>query len=107
MNYKTEEILFHLFTMKMAYMDRKIPLNVFYSAIVGEIFMITLSTLRFSDFLPKICEMVSRIIRLGGKVRKCHSSLKKIINKNQEDFSKLDDNYFNSANYFIRQILLK
>lgn len=61
MNYKTEEILFHLFTMKMAYMDSKIPLNVFYSAIVGE--MIALSSLRFSGFLPKICEMVSRIIR--------------------------------------------
>ena len=89
----------------MAYIDSKIPINIFYSAFVGETLVIVRSSLRFPDFLPKVREkfVVSRIIRKGGQVRKCHSSLKKIINKNQEDSSKFD----NGANYFIMQILLK
>ena len=33
-----------------------------------------------------------------GRVRKCYSSWKKIINKHHQDFSKLDNN----ANYLIR-----
>ena len=87
----------------MAYIDSKIPINIFYSAFVGETLVIVRSSLRFPDFLPKVRELVSRIIRKGGQVRKCHSSLKKIINKNQEDSSRFD----NGANYFIMQILLK
>ena len=40
--------------------------------------MIARSTLRFSDFLPKVCELFSRILRQRGKVRQCHSFLKKL-----------------------------
>ena len=46
-------------------------------------------------------ESVSRILRQGGKVRKCNKSLKKDTNKHQEDSPKFD----NGANYLIRQIL--
>lgn len=46
-------------------------------------------------------ESVSRILRQGGKVRKCNKSLKKDANKHQEDSPKFD----NGANYLIRQIL--
>lgn len=46
-------------------------------------------------------ESVSRILRQGGKVRKCNKSLKKDANKHQEDSAKFD----NGADYLIRQIL--
>ena len=62
---------------------------------------LTCSTLRFSDFLPRICELLSKKLRQGSKERKSYSSLKKIINKHEEDFSKFD----NDAYYLIRRIL--
>ena len=59
------------------------------------------STLHFFNFLPKFRELVSRILPQGGKVGKCHSSLKKITNKHQEDFPKVD----NDCNYLMTLIL--
>ena len=92
---------FPFFIVRKSHIDSNIPNNIFYSAFSGETFRIGRSTRHFSDFLPRVSELISKILRQGGKVRKYYSSLKKFINKHEEDFSKFD----NDAYYLIRQIL--
>ena len=81
---------FPFFIVRMPYVNSNIPEKIFYSALVGEMLRIARSTLRFSDFLPKACDLVSRMSKQGAQKTKCRSSLKKIINKHGTDFSKFN-----------------
>ena len=85
----------------MSHIDSNIP-NIFHSAFVSETLRIARSTQHFFDFLQKVRELISRILRQGGKVKKMSFIIKKNINKDQEDFSK----FGNYPNYLIRQILI-
>ena len=89
--------LFPFFIVRRPLADSDTPNNIFYSAFVGETLRTACSLLHF---LPKVHELVSRLLRQGSKVRKCYSSLKKLIMKHQESFSKFDDD----GNYLLRQI---
>ena len=92
--------LFPFFIVRRPHADSDTPNNIFYSAFVGETLRTASSVLHF---LPKVHELVSRLLRQGSKVRKCYSSLKKLIKKHQESFSKFDDD----VNYLLRQIFSK
>ena len=92
--------LFPFFIVRRPHADSDTPNNIFYSAFVGETLRTASSLLHF---LPKVHELVSRLLRQGSKVRKCYLSLKKLIKKHQESFSKFDDD----VNYLLRQILSK
>jgi len=76
--------------VRMPYLNSNIPQNIFYSALVGEILRIARSTLLFEDFIPKACELVSRMYRQGAQKHKSIRSIKKIITKHDEDFSKFN-----------------
>ena len=79
--------VFLFFIVNMPQIDINIP-NLFYSGFIGETFSIACSTPHFPDFLPENRELVSRILRQGGKVRKCHLSSKKNLN-NKKSFLSL------------------
>ena len=93
---------FPFFIVRIPHIDSNIP-NIFYSPFVRETLKIARLTL-FLDFLLKFRELVSRILRQGGKVRKYHSSLKKKINI-KETFQNLIMKNLMRDNYLIRQIL--
>ena len=91
------------FVVRIPHIDINISNNIFYSAFLGETLRLACSTLYFSDFFPKIRKLLLRTLRQGGKVGKCYSSLKRVITKHQEDFSKFNKN----SNHIIRKILSK
>ena len=93
---------FAFFIVRILFIDSNIPNNICNSEFVGGTLRTDCSTLHFSNLFPKVCELISRILQQGGKVRKCHSSVKN-IDKRQEDFSAFN----NDANYLIRHILSK
>ena len=43
---------------------------------------------QYIDFLPKAQELVKRMSNQGAEKRHCYFSLKKLVNKHTEDFSK-------------------
>ena len=63
-------------TVRMLHIDNIVPSNTFYSAFFGETLRTARSNLNFSNILPKIHELVSRILRNNDK-----KPLKKILNK--------------------------
>ena len=79
---------FPFFIVRMPHRNSNIPKNIFYSALVGEMLRITRSTLQYIDFLPKAQELVKRMSNQGAEKRHCYFSLKKLVNKHTEDFSK-------------------
>ena len=74
--------------VRMPYLSSNIPQNIFYSSLVGEILRIARSTLLFEDFVPKACDLISRMNNQGAIKQKTIRSIKKIIGKHQHDFSK-------------------
>ena len=64
----------------MPYNDSDIPKSIFYSALVGEFLIITLtySSLLYKDFNEKAVELLNRT-KAQGKSLRCRKALSKII----------------------------
>ena len=73
--------------VSMPYTSGNIPVNIFYSALVGEFLRIARSTLLYEDFLPKASELIRRLNNQGAKRHISSRNLRKVMHRHQVEFS--------------------
>ena len=73
--------------VRMPYTSSNIPVNTFYSAMVGEFLRIARSTLLYEDFLPKAIELIHRLNNQGAKGKLATRNIQKVMHRHQDDFS--------------------
>ena len=63
--------VFLSFYVSMSYIDRNIPEQIFYSALVGEFLRIARSFLLYKDFNEKAMELLKRMKAQGSTIEDC------------------------------------
>ena len=72
------------------YIQSNIPSKIFYSSIGAETLRICRATSKYSEFLNTIKPFLVRMKNQGSKIRRVEQVIKKVINKNRDNFSKLE-----------------
>ena len=77
---------FPFFIVRMPHIQSNIPLNIFYSALVGEFLRIARSTLMLEDFTPKAKDLLTRMNSQEANPVLSERHLSKIIGKHSSSF---------------------
>ena len=78
--------------VRMPHLRSNIPRNIFYSALVGEFLRIARSTLLLEDFLPKVKDLIKRMVSQGANLNLSKRYLRNIINRHTSNFHQFGTN---------------
>ena len=81
---------YEFFIVRFPYIQSNIPSKIFYSSIGAETLRICRATSKYSEFLNTIKPFLVRMKNQGSKIRKVEQVIKKVINKNRDNFSKFE-----------------
>ena len=90
---KRDEFPFHI--VRMPDRGSNIPSYIFYGTVLSEYLRIARSTLRLSDFLPRVSSLLVRMLNQGGNYYKILKQFKKAISRHPDTFIKYDMTQYN------------
>ena len=79
---------FPFFIVRMPHLSSNIPSSIFYESGFSEILRVARCTLPFSDFTPRISELLTRMINQGGNIKLLIKQIRKAYQKYPGTFHK-------------------
>ena len=76
--------------VRMPNLSGNIPDHIFYGSFMAEIIRISRATLRYSDYIPRIKQIYSRMLSQGGSSRKLLGHINKANNRHPDMFKKFN-----------------
>ena len=102
---KRDDFPFHI--VRMPNRESNIPSYIFYGTILSEYLRIARSTLQLNDFLPRIVNLVNRMINQGGQQDKIFRQFNKAMDRHPDTFHKYNKTSFELINHIKSELSLR
>ena len=81
---------FSFFLVQMPHISSNVSSTIFYGSLFSELLQIARCALRINDFIPKVSDLLSRMMTQGGNRARLTKQLKKLFHRYLAVFQKID-----------------